>query len=59
MTAPTNPTGRTGITTLKKFFGFKPGQSLKDFAAEVKALDDKSFEQLRNGIEDGTFDYKV
>lgn len=53
------PTGRTGITVLKKYFGFQEGQDLKGFAAEVKALDDKSFEQLRDGIENGTFDYAV
>ena len=26
------------ITAMKKFFGLKPGQSLKDFSAEVKEL---------------------
>lgn len=50
-------TGRKGIASLKKFFGTKEGQSLQEFAAEVKELDDKSFEQLRDGIEDGTLTY--
>lgn len=50
-------TGRKGITVLKKFFETKDGQSLQEFAAEVKELDDESFEQLRSGIEDGTLTY--
>lgn len=50
-------TGRKGVAVLKKFFELKNGQTLQEFAAETKELDDKSFEQLRDGIEDGTLTY--
>ena len=53
----THTAGRTGISALKKFFGTKDGQSLSDFAAEVKELDDESFFQLRDGINDGSLTY--
>lgn len=49
--------GRTGISVLKKFFELKPGQRLHDFAEEVKALDDKSYAELHDGIEDGSLTY--
>lgn len=48
---------RKGVASLKKYFGYKPGQSLSDFAAEVKQLDDDSFAQLVAGVENGTLDY--
>lgn len=50
-------TGRTGISVLKKYFETKPGQTLQEFAAEVKELDDATFEALRDGISDGTLTY--
>jgi len=53
----THSAGRTGISALKKFFGTKDGQSLSDFAAEVKELDDEAFFQLRDGINDGSLTY--
>lgn len=49
--------GRTGITILSIYFGRLPGQSLKDFAEEVKALPDADFEALRDGINDFTLTY--
>lgn len=49
--------GRTGIAALKKFFGTRDGQSLSEFAAEVKELTDEDFEQLRDGINDGSLTY--
>lgn len=55
---------RKGVATLKNYFYYLqnyfcylPGQSLKGFADEVKALDDKSFAQIVGGIADGTFNY--
>jgi hypothetical protein len=32
---------KTFVVACKEFFGFKPGQGLQDFAAEVKALSPK------------------
>ena len=34
------------IGQLKLFFGFKPGQTLNEFAAEVKALSEKDKTEL-------------
>lgn len=45
------------VKVLKDFFGVKPGDSLKDFAAELKELTDEDKAQLVAGIEDETFDY--
>jgi len=60
MTEPT-PTpkagSRTGVKALKDYFGYKSGQTLKEFAAEVKALSDESFQQLKIGIENGSLTY--
>ena len=50
-------TGRSGISTLKKFFDLMPGQTLRDFANEVKELSDDEFETLKAGIEDGSLTY--
>lgn len=30
----------SSIMVLKEYFGYRPGEGLKDFAAEVKALSD-------------------
>ena len=49
--------GRTGIKSLRDFFGYKPNEGLKEFAAEVKTLTDEDFEQLKRGIEDGSLTY--
>ncbi len=45
------------IKDVKDFFGMKPGQSLKEFAEEWKAMDDASKEQIRQGLGDGTLTY--
>jgi hypothetical protein len=49
--------GRVGVKALKDFFGYRPNEGLREFAAEVKALTDEDFEQLRQGIEDETLTY--
>jgi hypothetical protein len=49
--------GRVGIKVLKDFFGYKPKEGLREFAAEAKALSDEDFEQLKRGIEDGSLNY--
>jgi hypothetical protein len=36
----------TNMIALKKFFGFKPGQTLKEFAAEVRELSPESQQEL-------------
>lgn len=56
-TATKTSTGRTGVSVLKKYFGLKDGESLKDFAGETKQLTDQDFDQLKTGIEDGSFTY--
>lgn len=45
------------IKTIKDFFGFRPGDGLKDFADEVKALSEDEKRQLVDGINDETFNY--
>lgn len=50
-------TGRKGVSELSKFFGRKPGQTLKEFAEEVKELPDTDFYELVDGIKDGTHTY--
>jgi len=50
-------TGRVGVKHLSNYFGRLPGQSLKDFAAECKALPDADFYQLVSGIESKTLTY--
>lgn len=49
--------GRAGVSHLKSFFGLKPGQTLMEFAAEVKRLTDEDFAALRDGIVDGSLTY--
>ena len=50
----------SGVGTVMKFFGKKPGQSLAEFKHdEWDKLTDKDKEQLRDGVNDGTFDYQV
>lgn len=48
---------RVGVADLKKYFGLKPGETLKEFAAESKALTDEDFCQLRDGIQNGSLTY--
>ena len=47
----------TYAKTLKDFFGVKKGETLRDFALELKNLTVEDKEQLAAGIEDETFDY--
>jgi hypothetical protein len=49
--------GRTGASILQKFFGKKDGQTLGDFVTELKELSDTEYEQLRDGISNGTLTY--
>lgn len=48
--------GDITIKDIKDFFGY---DSLKDFSVDWKALDDRSKQQLKAGIQDGSFDYEV
>jgi hypothetical protein len=50
-------TGRKGVSTLKKYFDVKPGQKLAEFADETRQLTDKDFDQIKGGIENGTYTY--
>ncbi|GAA3559695.1 hypothetical protein GCM10022419_045370 [Nonomuraea rosea] len=50
-------TGRKGVSTLKKYFDVKPGQKLAEFADETRRLTDKDFDEIRGGIENGTYTY--
>ena len=43
--------------TLKDFFEIKKGETLRDFAQELKNLTAEDKEQLAAGIENETFDY--
>jgi hypothetical protein len=54
---PDKGTIEGGIKTLSEYFGRQPGQSLKEFGAEIQALtlDDKV--QLVGGIRDGSLTY--
>lgn len=44
-------------TTLVKFFGKLPGQSLAEIAAEMKPLTNEDVDSLYGGIEAGTLTY--
>lgn len=49
---------RKGFAALAaRYFGKLPGQSLSDFAVELKALSDEDVAQLRAGLEDGSLSY--
>jgi hypothetical protein len=37
---------KSAVIVLKEFFGFKPGQTLKEFAEEVKGLSDAEKQEL-------------
>ncbi|MEU8360438.1 hypothetical protein AB0C27_30955 [Nonomuraea sp. NPDC048882] len=49
--------GRKGVSVLKKYFDLKPGQRLAEFADETRRLTDPDFEQIKTGIENGTYTY--
>ena len=42
---------------LKDYFGLREGETIRDFAAELKALTPEDKEQLASGIRDETFTY--
>ena len=48
----------SAASVLKKFFGLKDGQTLSDFAGELKQLTDEDKEQLVQGITDESFSYE-
>lgn len=45
------------ISTVKKYFGLKDGQTMTEFAKEYKELTDEDKAQLAGGILDGTETY--
>jgi hypothetical protein len=45
------------MAVLAKYFGRLPGQSLKDFSVEVKALTEIDKKQLVDGIVNGSLTY--
>jgi hypothetical protein len=45
------------IMQVKEFFGVLPGQTLKDFTNDWKALPDDAKAQIRAGIGNGSFTY--
>ena len=47
----------SGLATISKYFGKKPGQTLAEVAAEIRELTDKDKEQLIDGIQNGTLTY--
>lgn len=46
-----------GAAQLQKFFGKKDGQTLADFAAELKQLTQLDKQQIGQGIADGKLTY--
>jgi hypothetical protein len=57
-TATAEDDPRKGFASIaKKFFGQLPGQSLSDFAKELKALPDEDVRQIRQGIDNGSLTY--
>ena len=49
--------GREGAAIIMKYFGKLPGQNLQGFAEELRELDDESFFQLVQGIQNETYTY--
>jgi len=45
------------IKVVMDYFGRKPGQTLKDWTEEWKALSEESREQIKEGIGNGTLSY--
>ena len=48
---------KTGAALLKEYFGYRAGQKLTDFAAELKSLSPEEKTQLETGIRNGTLTY--
>lgn len=48
---------KTGAALLKEYFGYRAGQKLTDFAAELKSLSPEEKAQLETGIRNGTLTY--
>lgn len=38
------------VSAMKEYFGFLPGQTLKEFGAELKALSDDERDYFYNGL---------
>ena len=45
------------VKQVQELFGRLPGQSLTDFAAELKSLTEQDRIDLANGMSDGTLSY--
>ncbi len=56
--ATSNPQKKLSTAMIfKTFFGVKKGQTLQEFAKELKALTDQDRQEMAQGIEDGTLTY--
>ena len=44
------------VSACKEYFGFKPGQKLSDFAAEIKALSASDKVEIADGLRNAGFD---
>lgn len=54
-TTATKP--KSDMLTIKEFFGTREGETLQDFAKEIRALSDQDKAQLAEGIRNETFTY--
>lgn len=45
------------IKAIKEFFGMRPGDTLKSFTEEWKALTDKDKAEIKEGIGNGSMTY--
>lgn len=52
----TSPGAQATLKQVADYFRL-PGQTLKAFTEEWKALDDESKEQIKSGLGNGTFNY--
>lgn len=53
----TSDVRKGAATKFVKFFGKKDGQTLSEFATEMRDLADEDVAQLVGGIDDGTLTY--
>jgi hypothetical protein len=51
------PKRRSATVLLREYFGYREGDGLAQFAAELKALSEDEKEQLAEGIHNGTLTY--
>lgn len=49
--------GPSDIKLLKDYFGTREGDTIREFAVEIKALTEKDKRQLVGGIKDGSLTY--